>query len=355
MQLTLLELLLVFATSFLITSWLTPIMRSTAIRLQVFDNPNQPHKTHRNPVPYLGGVAVAVGVVAVTLGAVLLRGNSNTNLELAMSVIAPAIFMSAIGLVDDFKQLEPWPRFVAQNIIAMIATTALIGTNTLGLPLGILPLDFGLTLFWLVGVTNSINFFDNIDGGSSGTVAISSFALALVALWGNQFFISAISLVVSGATLGFLFWNKPPARIYLGDAGALFLGILMAALTIRIDSPYENFFYSASVPFFLLAIPILDTTTVVISRLLKGISPFKGGRDHLSHMLMRTGITKRRTIFILWAWSAGFALIPVCNLYFYYFYLVQFQLQTIIVGTLCWFTLLVYFVLQSFRDKTKID
>ena len=124
---------------------------------------------------------------------------------------------------------------------------------------------------WVVGICNSINFFDNLDGGAAGTTAISSIALSIVTIQNGQLFIAGLALVVAGSTLGFLIWNKSPARIYMGDAGALFLGLLMATLTLRFEPSTINSITSFALPVLLLAVPILDTSVAVLSRLRRGI------------------------------------------------------------------------------------
>ncbi len=311
MQLVTRDLLLLFAASFLLTSALTPLMKLIALRLDITDRPNQAHKTHREPVPYLGGLAIVLGSVTVTYGSVLLTNFNQQIFLLATTILFPAIMMATIGLVDDIRRLRPWPRFIAQNILAFIAASILVSTNTLGSPTGFVLLDFAFTMLWLVGITNSINFFDNIDGGASGTVAICSLTLAVIALSSGQILIAAMSVVLSGSTIGFLIWNKPPARIYMGDAGALFLGILIATLTIRLDSNEELGNFGLLVPIFLLGIPILDTSVAVIKRISRGVSPFQGGRDHLSHRLMRLGLRKQSAVVTLWFASFIFSLIAI--------------------------------------------
>ena len=275
-------------------------MRRIAIKQQIVDRPNEAHKTHRNPIPYLGGVAIVIGVTLVSYLALFVGGLSFTKVLLASSILIPALLMGAIGLIDDIKKLSPFSRFMAQNAIAVALTILLIGTNTVGSPSGNSALDFLITMFWIVGLTNAINFFDNIDGGASGTAAICAFTLFTLSLQGSQYLISALALVLAGGTLGFLLWNKPPARIYMGDAGALFLGLLIASLTVRFDPNPINRLAGFSVPFFLMAVPILDTTVVVTKRVFRGISPFQGGRDHLSHRLIRAGLSKKQSVITLW-------------------------------------------------------
>jgi len=164
---------------------------------------------------------------------------------------------------------------------------------------------------WIVGICNSINFFDNLDGGAAGTVAISSIALAYLALSSDQYLIAALSVVTAGSTLGFLVWNKSPAKIYMGDAGALFLGVLLATLTVRFEPTAQTQIGSFLIPVLLLAIPILDTTVAVLSRIRRHISPFQGGQDHLSHRLIRGGLSRRRAAFSLWSLSILFAAVAI--------------------------------------------
>jgi UDP-GlcNAc:undecaprenyl-phosphate GlcNAc-1-phosphate transferase len=310
MEFQLSEYLVLFVTSLSAVGLLTPVVRKFAIRLNVVDSPSESHKTHKQPVPYLGGVAIVLGVCLVTYAAIL-KSEQRDVIGLASTVLIPAILIGVIGLVDDVRRLQPWPRFIAQNLVGLVIAGILILTDTLGTPSGNAIFDFLLTIFWIVGITNSINFFDNVDGGASGTIAISSFFLFLLAFQGVQYSIAALALVLSGATVGFLLWNRPPARIYMGDAGALFLGLLIATLTLRFDPNPIFLSASFSIPILLLAVPILDTTVAVTSRLRRGISPFQGGQDHLSHRLMRSGMNKRQAVLILWLMSIFFCCIAV--------------------------------------------
>lgn len=206
-----------------------------------------------------------------------------------------------MGLADDLRGLKPWPRLIAQSAVGMIVAGFLIYTDTIGTPSQIFLIDAIVTTLWIVGVCNSINFFDNLDGGAAGTVVVISFFTFLIAYDRGQLMISALSIVTAGATAGFLIWNRPPAKIYMGDAGALFLGIIVAVLTIRLNPGIDPNWKSLAIPLFLMAVPLLDTTVAVTSRLARGISPFTGGRDHLSHRLMRKGLHRRTAAITLWA------------------------------------------------------
>jgi UDP-GlcNAc:undecaprenyl-phosphate GlcNAc-1-phosphate transferase len=214
--------------------------------------------------------------------------------------------MGAMGLVDDLRGLQPMPRLIFQTLVAVVVSIVLIQTKTIGTPLDNTLLVQIIVVLWIVGLCNSINFFDNLDGGAAGTVAVSTLGITLIAFAQGQELIAALSVVTAGATIGFLLWNKSPAKIYMGDAGALFLGIIVSVLTIRLNPGINPLWNSIALLPMLLAVPILDTCIAVFSRIKRGISPFTGGKDHLSHRLMRKGLSKRNTAYCLWAMQASF-------------------------------------------------
>ena len=305
------EYFLLFVISYLLVGVLTPVMRKIAIATDVVDRPNSSHKSHKKPVPYLGGVAIIIGVITVSYSASLFSQFTSSTFWLATSVLGPALLLGVIGLWDDIRNLPPLPRFIAQTFAGVFTASILIITDNIGNPTGSSIFDSIITVVWIVGICNSINFFDNLDGGAAGTVAISSIALAYLALNGDQYLIAALSVVTAGSTLGFLVWNKSPAKIYMGDAGALFLGVLLATLTVRFEPTAQTQMGSFLIPLFLLAIPILDTTVAVLSRVRRHISPFQGGQGHLSHRLIRAGCSRRTAAFSLWGLSAMYASIAM--------------------------------------------
>ena len=305
------EYFLLFVISYLLVGLLTPLMRKVAVATDVVDRPNSNHKSHKEPVPYLGGVAIIIGVITVSYSASLVSNFTSSTFWLATSVLAPALILGLIGLWDDLRNLPPLPRFIAQSVAGIFTASILIITNNVANPTGSNFFDAAITVFWIVGICNSINFFDNLDGGAAGTVAISSAALAYLALTGDQYLIAALAIVTTGATLGFLVWNKNPAKIYMGDAGALFLGVLLATLTIRFEPNAKTQIGSYLTPVFLLAVPILDTTVAVFSRLRRHISPFQGGQDHLSHRLIRAGLSRKQAALSLWILSALYGAVAI--------------------------------------------
>ena len=305
------EYFLLFVTSYLLVGVLTPLMRKIALATNIVDNPNAAHKSHKKAVPYLGGVAIIIGIISISYSTSLVSNFTSTTFWLATSVLGPALLLGLIGLWDDLKNLNPLPRFIAQTAAGLFTAAALILGNNVGNPTGSQIFDSIITVIWVVGICNSINFFDNLDGGAAGTVAISAIALAILALNGDQYLIAALSTVTSGATLGFLVWNKSPAKIYMGDAGALFLGVLLATLTVRFEPNTQTQIGSYLIPILLLAIPILDTTVAVLARVRRHLSPFQGGQDHLSHRLIRAGLSRKQAAFSLWSLSAFFAAVAI--------------------------------------------
>ena len=332
--------MLLGALTFVFVGVLTPIMRKIAISIGAVDAPTIERKAQKEPVPYLGGVAIAIGVVAASYAALLAENFSMENFRLASFVLIPAIAIAAMGLIDDLKGLQPWPRLIAQTFTGVIVAVILTITDTMGVAFGNTFLNYTISVLWIVGVCNSINFFDNHDGGAAGTVAVISLFLFFIAFDRQQILVSALAIVTAGATAGFLIWNRHPAKIYMGDAGALFLGIIISVLTIRLSPgiiPQEKSF---AIPLLLMATPILDTTVAVISRLHRRISPFQGGRDHLSHRLMRVGLSRKVTALTLWAMAAFYGAMA----YAVYTWPDTLGWQLIIVAAIAWIAKLVFFL-----------
>ena len=332
-----------FVISYLLVGSLTPLMRKIALANGILDRPNSAHKSHKNPVPYLGGVAIIIGVMIVSYLALIFSNFTWSNFWLATSVIGPALVLGIVGLWDDLRSLNPLPRFVGQSIAGLVVALFLVLNDNIGNPTGITELDVLITILWIVGICNSINFFDNLDGGAAGTAAITAISLTYLAIIGDQYLIAALSIVIAGSTLGFLIWNKAPARIYMGDAGALFLGVLLATLTVRFKPATEYSISSFAIPVLLLAVPIMDTTVAVFSRLRRHISPFQGGKDHLSHRLIRSGFTRKMSVAILWLLSAAFSMaaIAISNLNSIH------ELKILLVTLAFWLLLLIFFLRRS--------
>jgi len=297
--------------AFALTGLLTWPVRLLAIRIGAMDKPNLERKTQKEPVPYLGGASIAIAVTALAYAGVLASDFTTTNFPLASYVLIPALAMGAMGLIDDLRGLPALPRLFFQTAIAIAVSLVLVNTNTVGVAFDDSVINRGLTIFWIVGICNSINFFDNLDGGAAGTVAVVTLGIFYIAYNQGQESVSALAITTAGATLGFLIWNKQPAKIYMGDAGALFLGVVISVLTIRVNPGIVPSWKSLALMPILLAVPILDTTVAVTSRIYRRLSPLTGGKDHLSHRLVRKGLTQKTAAIALWAGSALFALLAI--------------------------------------------
>jgi UDP-GlcNAc:undecaprenyl-phosphate GlcNAc-1-phosphate transferase len=333
------EYLLLGIAGFVLAGFLTWPVRKVAIAIGAMDKPNLERKTQKEPVPYLGGLAIAVSVVVLTFAAVIRSDNTQTTFPLAATLLFPAVFLGLMGLIDDLASLNPLPRLIIQTVMAIVVAAFLIKTETVGITLDGTFIDEITMTIWIIGICNSINFFDNLDGGAAGTVAVSTIGIALIALGEGQELIAALSIVTAGSTIGFLMWNRSPAKIYMGDAGALFLGVIVSVLTIRLNPGIAPQWNSIALLPILLAVPILDTCVAVFSRLYRGISPFTGGKDHLSHRLMRKGLNKQNTAFALWGAQAVF----VCSALAVYQWTAAIGTQLIIATGVAWVVAFVWF------------
>ena len=273
----------VFAISALLCLVLTPVAMAVAIRIGVLDRPGG-HKSHLSSVPYLGGVAIVVAFSCSVIGAAIIDPPQTGQSELII-VLLLALGLAVVGLVDDLLNLSAVARLVLEVLCAvqlwrMDAGVAVTGEQAL---------DLILTILWVVGITNAFNLLDNMDGLAAGQAALCSLTLFAIAAANGQFLVAALAIGLAGCALGFLRHNFHPARVYMGDGGALFLGFLIAYLGIKLrfeSSVSESFL----IPVLVCAVPILDTTLVTVSRIATGRSPFRGGQDHVSHRLVRSGL-----------------------------------------------------------------
>jgi UDP-GlcNAc:undecaprenyl-phosphate GlcNAc-1-phosphate transferase len=359
MSITAAQFAILGIAAFALTGLLTWPVRALAIRLGAMDAPNMARKTQTEPVPYLGGVAIALGISFITLGAVFVGadnfvGENNDQLkDLALTVLLPALVLGAMGLFDDLRSLSPWPRLITQTVIGTVVAFVIVENGTIGTPFGNGGtgdsgswINTAVTIFWFVGICNSINFFDNLDGAASGAVAIAALGVFIIAFDRGQELVSALSIVTAGATIGFLLWNKSPAKIYMGDAGALFLGIVISVATIRLNPGITPTWQSLAIPVMLLAVPLLDTCVAVFSRLARELSPLTGGKDHLSHRLVRAGLTRPMAAISLWSASG------VCALFALGVYFFADSLGAILIGIFAavWLLALVLFLRTPSSD-----
>ena len=260
------------------------------------DGPDGGRKQQDRPIPKLGGIAVAMAFTLVFLTAVGISGEI-TAFQLLASVLLPALIVAGLGFIDDIRSLNPWVRLIAQTLLALLVwwTGTQVGFTR------ITWLDAVITVVWIVGLTNAMNLLDNSDGLAASTALVASLGTGLVAVIYGQFFVGALAFALAGTAAGFLWHNWHPATVYLGDAGAYFLGFLLAIVTLRLRPVGLSLPWSALIPVLLVLLPILDTGFVVIRRLIEGRHPFTPGRDHLSHVLMSRGLSVRLSVGVLQA------------------------------------------------------
>ena len=295
--LPLLSLLLAAVTAFAVT----PFSGKLAHRFGVLDHPDTDpagKKAHRQITPYLGGVAIFSGVL---VGSSLLLVALGREIEALFTgfplAIAVALVLGFIGLADDMRNMPLLLRLGAQIAAALAAWFS-------GFQVGIADaqsVNLALTIIWIVGITNAFNLLDNMDGLTAGTAGIAALSFCLMGVIGQMPALAIVSGSLSGAALGFLAHNRHPAKIFMGDAGSLFLGLLLALIGMRLR--FENLVeVTFLVPVVVLGLPIFDTTLVVLSRLRHRRGVFQGGRDHVSHRLVRIGLPVPATVRLLyWA------------------------------------------------------
>lgn len=258
------------------------------------DSPDGGRKTQEHPIPKLGGIAVAVAFTLVFLVAVGASGEI-TAFQLLASVLLPALIVAGLGFIDDVRAVNPWIRLVAQTLLALLVwwTGTQVGFTS------ITWIDAVITVVWIVGLTNAMNLLDNSDGLAASTTLVAAMGTGIVAVLYGQYFVGALAFALSGVAAGFLWHNWAPASVYLGDAGAYFVGFLLAIVTLRLRPVGIALPWSALIPILLVFVPILDTTFVVVRRLIEGRHPFTPGRDHLSHLLMDRGLSVRKAVTVL--------------------------------------------------------
>ncbi|MGA2499623.1 MAG: MraY family glycosyltransferase [Tepidisphaeraceae bacterium] len=315
--------------SFALSFVLTLLLKRLAPRFDFVDKPGQ-RKIHHTPKPLGGGIAVFLAIVLPVLAALTLvhfHTPASTSdpqslavywagirhqTPLALKLILAMAAVHVLGLADDRRAMGPMSKLIAQ---LAIITTLVVGADIRALTfldhytLGRLP-SIVLTVLWITAITNAFNFLDNMDGLSAGIAAVASTAFLVAALLIGQWFVAALLAMLLGALLGFLCFNFSPASIFLGDSGSTLIGLLLGVLTIRTTYllPGKSLgagWYSVFVPVIVLAIPLYDLVVVSIIRIRNGKSPFVGDTNHLSHRLVRRGMSRRMAVLCIYLMTAA--------------------------------------------------
>ncbi len=284
------DLVEVFVITTLVSYLITPLVRQIAIRTGYLDHPKNT-KVHAHPTALLGGVGIYISFVIGMYTSCNLQQDHRL-----FSVVIGATFLLIIGLIDDKMGMMPEVKLLAQFLAAMVVIKSGVRVDFLNNYY----LNTIFTYLWIVGITNSFNLLDNMNGLSAGIAAIAAVFFGIVMLVGNQLYIAMISFAIAGSAIGFLKHNFPRASIFMGDTGSLVLGFLLSSTAILGSWSTRFLSTSLAMPVIILAYPIFDTTLVTIMRLIEGRSVFQGGKDHSSHRLALLGFKKRRAVLLVY-------------------------------------------------------
>lgn len=323
--------LLMVGVSFAVSFPLAGLMLTASRRLGLVDPSGfESHKRHGRVVPNTGGVAIfaglAIPMTATLLGVWLVPelwwadrlpavaehlDGLRASTSMGGGVLTAICVLHVLGLIDDRRALGPWPKMAVQLVVALGLTLFcdiralefLDGYGWWGHPVSV-----AVSVTWITAIINAMNFLDNMDGLSGGVGAIIAGLYLAATLIGGQWFVAAMAALLLGSLLGFLTFNYPPARLFMGDAGSLVIGAVLAVVSVRTTYfdpgsavPTLGHWYGVLMPLMVMAIPLYDLTSVTLIRLSRGQSPFKGDHNHFSHRLVRRGLSQRRAVLVVWA------------------------------------------------------
>ncbi len=280
--------LLMAASALILAIGGTPMARQLALRMGILDQPAA-RKIHANPVPLMGGIAIYGAFILA-----LVFFGDRRYINEVVGIFIGASLVSLMGIIDDRRGLGSYIKLSGQIVAAIILIYSGVQIRIFGNWI-----DIGLTLLWVVGITNAFNLLDNMDGLSGGVAMIAAVFFTLLAAMSDQYLVGALAAALAGASTGFLIYNWNPAYIFMGDTGSLFLGFLLAAVGIKLRFPSNSVTVTWMIPVLVLALPIFDTLLVFVSRLRRGKNPLTTpGKDHVSHRLARLTSSRREAVLI---------------------------------------------------------
>lgn len=321
-----------FVIAALISGGLTYSVKKLAEKFGWADYP-APRKVHTKPTPRLGGVAIVVAFLCLAIGYNLISTRLNfTPFHIWLfdkrlfGTLLGVLILLVIGVIDDIRGLKPWQKLIGHILAAGMVVLFGISINYLRLPGGlhleltslIYPITifthtynfvvFGdlITMLWIVLMINTMNFLDGLDGLASGVSVIAGIAIFFLCLSLGQPAAALLAIIFSGAVFGFLPWNFNPAKIFMGDSGSMFLGFMLAVLSVISGGKLAT-------AFLVLGLPILDVVWVVLRRLVYGKSPFSADKMHLHHRLLSIGLSQRQVVLVLYFVAAGFGTVAVLS------------------------------------------
>ena len=307
-----------FLVSFLFVCAVTPLLIKLGIRFGFVDQVNQ-RKIHRGAIPRIGGIGISIGTMLPIFLLFFVRGGIHIETENNIFLyFVGGLGISLLGLFDDIKGINAKIKFLFQISIAVMATMHGALIKSLPMPWGRVELGvFGyvLTVFWIIGIINAFNLIDGMDGLSSGITLFSSLTIAMLAIVNGYLPTALIALALAGAVTGFLIYNFNPAKIFMGDSGSMFIGYILAVISLRNQSK-AHAVVSIMVPIIAMGLPILDTTLAFLRRILRHQSIFAADKQHIHHFILSLGFNQRKTVLILYAISimfTGLAMLMIFN------------------------------------------
>jgi len=300
------DLILLTIVCFISAFTLTPVIIKLAIKLNVVDEPCQ-RKIHKSPIPTLGGLAIFSGFL---IGLLVVQPDSPYH----FFILLGALFTIFLGLFDDIYPLSSKSKFVSQIVIASVVVIGGdLKVSFINLPFGG-QIEFGwfsiaIAIFWIVGITNAINLIDGLDGLSAGISAIVLLTIGIMANFMGNVYVSSMSLILFWSIIGFLPYNFHPAKIFMGDTGSLFLGYMIAVLSLL---GFKNVtLISFAIPILILAVPIFDTFVAIIRRIIQKRPISSPDRSHLHHRLLQLGLSQRQAVLFLYLLSGLFSVAAI--------------------------------------------
>ncbi|MFZ3590396.1 glycosyltransferase family 4 protein [Bacillus sp. DJP31] len=297
-------LFLTLIICFFMTVILTPVVKMLAFKIGATDKPNN-RKVHQNIMPRLGGLAIFLSFI---IGLLIIKQPDNPH---HLAILLGGLIILLTGMLDDIKEITPKIKLLGQLIAAIVVVTyGGISVEFINLPFDA-KLEFGLlsipiTIIWIIGVTNAINLIDGLDGLAAGVSSIALLTIAGMALLFGQPYVMVVALILAISTAGFLVFNFFPAKIFMGDSGALFLGYMIGVLALL---GFKNVtFISLIIPVVILGVPISDTLFAIVRRIVNKKPLSAPDKSHLHHCLLRIGYSHRQTVLIIYAMSAIFGL-----------------------------------------------
>lgn len=355
----LLDYSMIFISTLLLSLLITPLIKKIAYVINAVDHPKE-RKVHNKVMPRMGGVGIYLSFIMVYSMYIYLSHDEFNETNLA--IMLGGLIIVLTGVIDDLYQISPKKKLIGQFIAALIVLSFDIRLDFVFVPFLDNPIHFGwfsypLTILWIIGITNSINLIDGLDGLASGVSAIAGTTLFLIALMMGDFFIAALCLAFVGSILGFLFYNFHPASIFMGDSGSLFLGFFLSVVSLI---GFKQVTITAFViPILFLAVPISDTLYAMLRRKLNHTPISSPDKNHLHHCLLELGFSHRKTVLVIYGISVLFSLLAILmtklslwvSLVVLFFYFIFFHFLAEYVGMISKKKPLISFFIKFFQMK----